>query len=59
MLNDKNDVQLKKKEFFQQINRLFVDYQNVRVDILTELFSKSVTWDLISEFVEEMLRAWH
>ncbi len=39
-LHDKNDIQLKWQDFFQQVNKQLADFQGVRGDILAQLFSK-------------------
>ncbi len=39
-LHDKDDIQLKRQEFFQQINKLLADFQGVQWDILVQFFSK-------------------
>ena len=65
-LDDSDDIQLKQQEFFQQVNRLLVDYQGVRWDILAHLFKRycgsfygSQSWDLRSTHIQGLYRSWN
>ncbi len=65
-LHNKDDIQLKWQEFFQQVNKLLADFQVVRWDILVQLFSKycnsfygSQMWDLRSLHLQALYRSWN
>ena len=65
-LTDECDIMVKKQDFFHQVNKLLCEYQGVRHDILTELFSKYCTsyygsqaWDLRSQHVATFHTAWN
>ncbi len=66
-LHDKNEIQLKRQEFFQQVNKLLADSQKyVQWDIIAHLFSKycnsfygSHMWDLRSLHLQALYRSWN
>lgn len=65
-LTDIDDILLKKQQFFQQANKVKSDFQGVRWDVLTQLFTKycssfygSQSWELRSEDFKGLQRSWN
>ena len=65
-LSDEKDIDLKKREFYSQVNRMVSDFGSVNSVIIAELFRKycnsfygSQTWDLRTCHVQGLQRAWN